>query len=109
MSLFDITKQIAPNLEIHAFHDAATGLRALVGIHDTRLGPAIGGCRVFAYPTEDEAILDVARLARAMTYKAALARLPHGGGKAVIWTDPERPIADRAEFFRAFARFVDHL
>src|SRR5262245_3558889 len=94
MSLFQIAREIG-TVEVHAFHDPATGLRALVAIHDTRLGPAVGGCRVHAYASEDEAILDVVRLARAMTAKAALAGLSHGGGKAVIWTDAARPFVDR--------------
>lgn len=106
--MFDILDRIG-TCELHAFHDQETGLRAAVAIHDTRLGPAVGGTRVFAYGSEDEAIMDVVRLARAMTAKAALAGLPHGGGKAVIWADPARPIADRAALFRAFGRFVDRL
>jgi leucine dehydrogenase len=108
MSLFEILQQIG-TVEVHAYHDPATGLRALVGIHDTRLGPAVGGCRVHAYGSEDEAVWDVVRLARAMTAKAALARLSHGGGKAVLWLDKRRPIADRRAFFTAFGRFVHAL
>ncbi len=107
-SLFDILSAHG-TMELHSVLDEATGLRALVAIHDTRLGPAIGGTRVFPYATEDEAVLDVVRLASGMTAKAALAGLPHGGGKAVIWTDPARPIVDRAALFRAFGRFVDIL
>ena len=56
-------------------HDKATGLRAIVAIHDTTLGPALGGCRMYPYASEDEAIVDVLRLARGMTYKAAASGL----------------------------------
>lgn len=97
--------------QLHLAVDRATGLRAIVALHSTRLGPAIGGTRVFQYPDEISAVRDVARLARAMSHKAAVARLPHGGGKAVIWAQPELYQAgfDRDAFFTAFARFVDSL
>jgi leucine dehydrogenase len=68
--------------------DAATRLRAIVAIHDTTLGPALGGCRMFAYGSEEEALRDALRLSRGMTYKAAAANLSLGGGKAVIIGDP---------------------
>jgi leucine dehydrogenase len=93
--------------ELHVARDEATGLRALVGLYSTRLGPAIGGTRVRAYATEGDAIDDVLRLARAMAYKAALAHLPHGGGKAVII--PPEGAFDRAALFTAYGRFVDAL
>jgi leucine dehydrogenase len=109
MSVFEIAKsQSAGTCEVHVLHDGATGLRAAVAIHDTRLGPAIGGTRMYAYQSGDEAITDVVRLARGMTHKAALAGLAHGGGKAVIWTDGQ-PVADRVALFHAFGRFVDRL
>jgi leucine dehydrogenase len=99
---------------LHLGVDKETGLRAMVALHSTRLGPAIGGCRVFHYADEAAAMHDVTRLARAMSHKAALARLPHGGGKAVIWATPDimRPDFDsaaRARLFTAFGRFVDSL
>jgi leucine dehydrogenase len=94
--------------ELHFGRDAQSGLRSIVAIHSTRLGPAIGGSRLRAYATEAEAIDDVTRLAQAMTYKAALAHLPHGGGKAVIVT-PSPPSFDRGALFRAFGTFVDGL
>ncbi|MCA9604557.1 MAG: leucine dehydrogenase, partial [Myxococcales bacterium] len=59
--------------ELHVARDAATGLRAIIAIHDTRLGPALGGCRFIHYEAEEDAIIDALRLARGMTYKAALA------------------------------------
>ena len=68
--------------------DPRSGLRAIVAVHSTALGPALGGTRFFPYPDEDAALRDVLDLARAMTYKNALAGLPHGGGKAVIIGDP---------------------
>ena len=63
-------------------HDKATGLRAIITAHDTTLGPALGGCRVYPYTSEDDAIVDVLRLARGMTYKAAASGLNLGGGKS---------------------------
>lgn len=88
-------------------HDAATGLRAIVAIHSTRLGPALGGTRFFPYPSEDEALVDVLRLARGMTYKAAVAGLDLGGGKAVVIGDPA---TDKTEaLLRAYGRFVESL
>lgn len=71
-------------------HDRASGLSAIVAIHDTRLGPALGGCRMWAYPTGAEALADVLRLSRGMTYKNAVAGLDLGGGKAVVLGDPVR-------------------
>lgn len=83
------------------------GLRAIIGIHDTTLGPALGGTRMWPYETEEEAVQDVLRLSRAMTYKAAAAGLNLGGGKAVIIGDPKK---DKSEaLFRAFGRFVESL
>src|ERR1700737_3971344 len=70
--------------------DAASGLRALIAIHDTTLGPAFGGCRMYPYASEQHAMSDVLRLSRGMTYKAAICELPYGGGKSVIIADPRR-------------------
>jgi leucine dehydrogenase len=71
--------------------DRASGLRAIIAVHSTRLGPAVGGVRMWPYATLEEALADALRLAKAMTYKAAAAGLPLGGGKAVIVGDPRRP------------------
>jgi leucine dehydrogenase len=71
-------------------HDAATGLRAIIAVHNTHLGKALGGCRMWPYASEAEALTDALRLSRGMTYKAALAGLPQGGGKSVIIGDPRR-------------------
>ena len=70
--------------------DAASGLRALIAIHDTTLGPAFGGCRMYPYASEQHAMTDVLRLSRGMTYKAAICELPYGGGKSVIIADQRR-------------------
>jgi len=94
--------------EVHMARDAASGLRAIIAIHDTRLGPALGGCRFLPYAREEDALIDALRLARGMTYKAALADLPHGGGKSVL-IRPVNPHFDRAELFLAFGRFIDNL
>lgn len=87
-------------------HDPAVGLKAIIAIHDTTLGPALGGCRMWDYSSEGEAIEDVLRLSRGMTYKAAVAGLNLGGGKAVIMG----PTSLKSEgLFRAFGRFVQNL
>ncbi|WP_136679313.1 amino acid dehydrogenase [Neptunomonas sp. XY-337] len=93
--------------ENHLYHDHATGLRAIIAIHSTRLGPAIGGCRFIPYDHESDAIADAMRLAKGMSYKAALAGLPHGGGKSVI-IKPEGAM-DRTALMQAFGRFIDTL
>jgi valine dehydrogenase (NAD+) len=76
--------------EVLLWRDRETGLRAIVAIHDTSLGPAVGGTRMRAYPSLEQALVDALRLSRAMTAKAALAGMPYGGGKAVILGDPGR-------------------
>jgi leucine dehydrogenase len=93
--------------EVHFKLDKATGLRAIVAVHDTRLGPSLGGCRFIHYDTEEAAVIDALRLARGMTYKAALAGLPHGGGKSVILRPAQ--VFDRVALFRAFGKFIDDL
>ena len=91
-----------------AFHqDAATGLRAIVAVHSTALGPALGGTRFHPYPSEAAALADALDLSRAMTYKNALAGLDHGGGKAVIIGDPARD--KTAPLLLAYGRFVQGL
>lgn len=85
--------------------DARSGLRAIIAVHSTALGPAVGGCRMFPYASEDDALHDVLRLSRGMTYKSALAGLPFGGGKSVIIGDPR---SDKtAELMRAMGDFVE--
>jgi len=88
-------------------HDKVPGLRAIIAIHDTTLGPALGGCRMWPYASEEEAVVDVLRLARGMTYKAAASGLNLGGGKSVIFGDPDR---DKSEaLFRSFGRYIETL
>jgi len=89
------------------FYDESVGLKAIVAIHSTVLGPALGGTRMWPYESEAEALKDVLRLSRGMTYKAAVAGLNLGGGKAVIIADPKK---DKSEaLFRTFGRFVESL
>ncbi len=80
--------------EVLLWHDREAGLRAIVAIHDTTLGPAAGGTRMRTYPSFDHALVDALRLSRAMTAKAALSEMPCGGGKAVILGDPARDKTD---------------
>lgn len=88
-------------------HDKATGLKAIIAIHDTTLGPALGGCRMWDYKSDEEALRDVLRLSRGMTYKAAVTGLNLGGGKSVIIGDPKKLKSEA--FFRTFGRFVESL
>ncbi|MET7286899.1 Glu/Leu/Phe/Val dehydrogenase dimerization domain-containing protein [Streptomyces sp. NPDC005573] len=87
--------------------DRATGLRAVIAIHSTALGPALGGTRFYPYANEAEAVADALNLARGMSYKNAMAGLDHGGGKAVIIGDPERDKTD--ELLLAYGRMVASL
>jgi leucine dehydrogenase len=93
--------------EIVYFNDPSSGLRAIVAIHSTALGPALGGTRFYPYPSEDAALQDALRLSRGMTYKAAAAGLDLGGGKAVIIGDPKRSKSE--ELLRAYGRFIESL
>ena len=93
--------------EVVFCHNKDAGLKAIIAIHNTVLGPALGGTRMWPYATEQDAINDVLRLSRGMTYKAAVSGLNLGGGKAVIIGDPNK---DKSEaLFRAFGRFVNSL
>lgn len=93
--------------EVLFCYDRPTGLKAIIAIHDTTLGPALGGTRMWAYASETEALNDVLRLSRGMTYKSSLAGLDLGGGKAVIIGDARK---DKTEaMFRRFGQFVDSL
>ena len=87
--------------------DDAAGLRAIIAVHSTVLGPALGGVRMWPYASSEEALHDVLRLAQAMTYKAAVSGLPLGGGKAVIIGDPKRVKTE--SLLRAFGRAVEGL
>lgn len=93
--------------QVSFFTDKESGLKAIVGIHSTALGPSLGGCRMWKYGSEGEALRDVLRLSRGMTYKAAVAGLRLGGGKAVILGDPRQ---DKSEaLLKAFGRSIDML
>ena len=106
MELFDTVNK-AGHEQIVFCHNKDVDLRAIIAIHDTTLGPALGGTRMWPYATEEEALRDVLRLSRGMTYKAAVSGLNLGGGKAVIIGDPRK---DKSEaLFRAFGRFIDSL
>lgn len=91
----DIAIEKLPEFDGHQMvsfiHDEHTGLRGFIAIHNTRLGPATGGTRYWRYPRKEDALRDVLRLSRAMTYKCALAGVAYGGGKAVIMRNPRRP------------------
>ena len=87
--------------------DKTSKLKAIIAIHNTTLGPSLGGTRMWMYKTTEEALVDVLRLSRGMTYKAAVAGLNLGGGKAVIIGDPNK---DKTEaMFRSFGRYVEGL
>ncbi len=88
-------------------HDAETGLRAVIALHSTALGPGLGGTRFYPYASTSDAVADVLDLSRGMTYKNALAGLDHGGGKAVIIGDPARD--KTPALLRAYGRFVQSL
>jgi len=88
-------------------NDADTGLKAIIGIHDTTLGPALGGCRMLPYGSEKEALIDVLRLSRGMTFKSSVAGINLGGGKSVIMGDP---VKDKTpDLMRRFADFLNRL
>jgi leucine dehydrogenase len=106
MAFFDL-----PSFDNHEqvsfFTDEATGLKSIVAIHDTTLGPAVGGCRMWNYASDQEALIDALRLSRGMTYKNAIAGLKMGGGKSVIIGDAN---TDKTpELFRAFGRAIHTL
>src|SRR6201999_3997363 len=93
--------------EVHIKLDKATQLRAIVAIHDSRLGPALGGCRFIEYDTDEAAYIDALRLARGMTHKAAITGLAPGGGTSVI-IKPKRHF-DRSALSTAFGKFIEDL
>ena len=92
---------------VHAFHDAASGLRCVIAIHSTALGSTAGGCRMWDYKSYDALLTDALRLSHGMSFKNAMAGLPHGGGKAVIWGDPHT--GKSRDLFLAFGRAVESL
>ena len=106
MNLFDTMASLGHE-QLVMCHDKASGYRGIIAIHDTTLGPALGGTRFWNYASDEEAIIDALRLARGMTYKNAVAGLNLGGGKSVIIGDNRR--TDRELIFRAHGRFVESL
>jgi leucine dehydrogenase len=106
MSVFS-APDFAQHEEVVFCRDAAAGLSAIIAVHSTQAGPALGGCRMWPYADEAAALADVLRLARGMTLKAAMAGLAFGGGKSVIIGDPRRDKSEK--LFLALARFVDRL
>lgn len=106
MSVFD-HPEFDRHEAIHFFDDPMTGLKAIVAVHSTALGPAAGGCRRWQYVSDGDALTDVLRLSRGMTYKNAIAGLPFGGGKSVILASKDAPKSP--QLFRAFGRAVDSL
>ena len=106
MGVFDSVAREGHEQIVHGY-DKVSGLKAIIAIHSTALGPALGGTRFFPYESEEDAIEDVLRLSKGMTYKAAAAGLDLGGGKAVIIGDPRQSKSER--LFRAYGRIVDSL
>ncbi len=105
--MFDKISQHGDHEQIIVCQNKEIGLKAFIAIHDTTLGPALGGTRMWNYKNEEEALIDVLRLSKGMTYKAAAAGLNLGGGKAVIMGDPK---TDKTEaMFRAFGRYINSL
>jgi phenylalanine dehydrogenase len=103
----NVFEKIREHEQVLFCNDETTGLKAIIAIHSTRLGPALGGCRMFPYKSEEAAIEDVLRLSKGMTYKCAAADVDFGGGKAVIIGDPTKDKSP--ELFRAFGQFVESL
>lgn len=103
----DIFHKIQHHEQVMFCNDPETGLRAIIAIHDTTLGPALGGTRMYPYESVDDALEDVLRLSEGMTYKCAAADLDFGGGKAVIIGDPAKDKSPA--LFRAFGQYVDSL
>ena len=93
--------------QIVFFQDKETGLKGVTVIHNTKLGPALGGSRLWDYATDEEAVIDCIRLARGMTYKSAGAGLKLGGGKTVLIGDPKK--VKNEAYFKKFGEFVERL
>jgi leucine dehydrogenase len=107
MGPFEMITKHGEHEEVVFCHDKNVGLKAIIAIHNTSLGPALGGTRMWNYKTEADALTDVLRLSKGMTYKAAAAGLNLGGGKAVIIGDPKTQKSEG--LFRAFGQFVNSL
>lgn len=105
MNLFETVEEMGHEQVLYC-HGKDPDIKAIIAIHDTSLGPAMGATRMLPYVNEEAALKDALRLSRGMTYKAACANIPVGGGKAVIIADPEKKTE---ELFRAYGRFVERL
>ncbi len=106
MSIFDLMDEHGHE-ELVFCYDHGTGLRAIIAVHDTTLGPALGGTRMWDYASEEAAVREALRLSRSMTFQGAVSDCDTGGGKGVLWGDPS---ADKSEaYFRAFGRFIEGL
>ncbi|MGH8793434.1 MAG: Glu/Leu/Phe/Val family dehydrogenase [Stackebrandtia sp.] len=107
MGVFDAPQNLSGHEQVVFCRDKESGLRAIIAVYSTALGPALGGTRFYPYASEEEALHDVLDLSRGMAYKNSLAGLDLGGGKAVIWGDPD---VDKSEaLLRAYGRFVESL
>lgn len=106
MSLFE-HPEFDHHDEVAFCHDEESGLKAIIAVHDTTLGPSLGGTRLWNYASSAEAVTDVLRLSRGMTYKSAISGLPLGGGKAVIIGDAKKIKSE--QLFRAYGRFINSL
>lgn len=105
MLLFETVREMGHE-QVLFCHGKNPEIKAIIAIHDTTLGPAMGATRLLPYVNEEAALKDALRLSRGMTYKAACANIPAGGGKAVIIANPENKTDD---LLRAYGRFVDSL
>ena len=106
MSVFSHT-EFSEHQQVSFFSDQESGLKAIVAIHNTNRGPALGGCRMWPYASDEEALRDVLRLSKGMTYKSALANLDLGGGKSVIIGDPRKDKSEK--LLRAMGRYLNQL
>ena len=106
MSVFSHT-EFSEHQQVAFFSDPESGLKAIVAIHNTNRGPALGGCRMWPYASDEEALRDVLRLSKGMTYKSALANLNLGGGKSVIIGDPRKDKSEK--LLRAMGRFLNQM
>lgn len=105
--IFDKLKIKGNHEQLIFCNDSATGLKAIIAIHNTALGPALGGCRMFPYSSEEAALMDVLNLSRAMSYKAAAAGIEAGGGKSIIIGNPEKDKS--SELFQVFGQYIESL
>ncbi len=107
MALFETIEKHGDHEEVVICHNSDVGLKAIIAIHNTALGPALGGTRMWNYESDEDALVDVLRLSKGMTYKAAASGLNLGGGKAVILGDPRKQKTEG--MFRAFGQYVNSL